>query len=357
MKFVGRLLSFVTVLLILASLVIISGGILGRPLLLAAVPTGSMVPALHPGDLIPVLPTWLLSAPDIDGVVVFRTAHDHDWIVHRIVAGNGTDGFVTKGDANPVSDPFRVYRKDIAGVVPQWHGAPIRFPRLGALRMSEGPFSSPVVAGVALVLGIFLMIMDSRPRVRIANMRHRSSQPVTDSALLSLYMGLAATAFVATLVPPLTLSLRTPVAYEIVRQRPFNVTRAGQYLQGQPHVEAVVMTNPSPLPLLLVFSSDDPHLTYEPAWAIIPGSSAYTFHAQVDTTEAGMFHATLHTGVLIPLLPAAILVPLGKASFAAAAVVTALIPGAVIVCIGLVDRRSRRALQRLKLYLWVRVLH
>lgn len=115
MNQLGRLLSAITWLLVLASMVIITGGLLGRPLLFAAVPTGSMVPALMPGDLIVVLPPWALSPPGLGDVVIFRTPQERNWIVHRITGGNSTDGFVTKGDANPIADLRRVYPQEIAG--------------------------------------------------------------------------------------------------------------------------------------------------------------------------------------------------------------------------------------------------
>jgi signal peptidase I len=49
-------LSVLVLLLVLGSLVVISGSAVGKPWLAATVPTGSMMPVLQPGDLITVVP-------------------------------------------------------------------------------------------------------------------------------------------------------------------------------------------------------------------------------------------------------------------------------------------------------------
>lgn len=151
MKQLGRFLTVLTWLLIIGGMIVISGGLMGRPLLVAAVPTSSMVPALQPGDLIVVLPTWTLTHPGLGDIVVYKTPTDQNWIVHRIVDGNAIDGFITKGDANPVSDTRPVFVSDMAGVVPQVGGAALRLPMAGSLRVAAGPLSSPILRSESVV--------------------------------------------------------------------------------------------------------------------------------------------------------------------------------------------------------------
>ncbi|HYG60540.1 MAG TPA: signal peptidase I, partial [Symbiobacteriaceae bacterium] len=264
MRRLGQLFAVMTWLLIGGSLIIITGGLFGRPLLLAAVPTGSMLPVLKPGDLIVVLPTWSMGAPGLDDVVVFKTPQDQNWIVHRIIDGNGTEGFVTMGDANPVSDPQRVFPKDIAGIVPQAGGKALRLPRMGAFRFANGPLSSPVVAGVALILGIYLLLMDASPEPRQRRFARSRTGSQRSRTILHAYAGLAVTAFLTTLIPAWTLSSDTDIAYEIVESRSTRATKSNRYLRGEEHKETVVIKNPSPLPLMVVFATADAHVHYEP---------------------------------------------------------------------------------------------
>jgi len=76
---------------------------------LHVVASSSMVPALHVGDLI-VAVSDELSPPNVGDVVIFAgTKLDGSAIgpfAHRIVRGGASEGWITRGDANPSDDPF-----------------------------------------------------------------------------------------------------------------------------------------------------------------------------------------------------------------------------------------------------------
>ena len=97
-----RTLQVVLVVTILALLV---GQLLGQPLLLSYVTTGSMEPTLSPGDGFVALPPELAGSPSEGDVVVFESEEIQGGglTTHRIV-GETERGFETKGDANPFTD-------------------------------------------------------------------------------------------------------------------------------------------------------------------------------------------------------------------------------------------------------------
>ena len=82
--------------------------------------TGSMVPAINPGDLvISTSPTRL--APEKGDVVIY-TGKKFDGtevtsFAHRIIAGDAVNGFTVKGDNNPDPDVQKPKMADIEGVV------------------------------------------------------------------------------------------------------------------------------------------------------------------------------------------------------------------------------------------------
>jgi signal peptidase I len=87
---------------------------------LRTVLTDSMVPFLKPGDIVvAVAPQWV--APKIGDVAIYH-ARDlqgnavSSW-AHRIIAGNATEGYTFKGDANPAPDLNHPKIKDIEGVM------------------------------------------------------------------------------------------------------------------------------------------------------------------------------------------------------------------------------------------------
>ncbi len=86
-----------------------------------SVQTGSMVPAIHKGDLVidTRVPVRQLAVGDV--VTFMNPAHHGQTITHRLVAvpTGMNQHFVTKGDANPVADP-PIIGSSIVGRV-SWH--------------------------------------------------------------------------------------------------------------------------------------------------------------------------------------------------------------------------------------------
>jgi len=82
--------------------------------------TGSMVPAINPGDLvISTSPNRL--APEKGDVVIY-TGKKFDGstvasFAHRIIGGDATNGFTVKGDHNPDPDVQKPVLSEIEGVV------------------------------------------------------------------------------------------------------------------------------------------------------------------------------------------------------------------------------------------------
>ncbi|MFB6159612.1 MAG: S26 family signal peptidase [Haloferacaceae archaeon] len=88
---IGRFVSIVgqvTVGLVVFSLVV--GGLLGQPILLSYVTSGSMQPTLDPGDGFVAIPTAIAGPVDEGDVVVFRAeqVNDGDLTTHRVVEKN-----------------------------------------------------------------------------------------------------------------------------------------------------------------------------------------------------------------------------------------------------------------------------
>jgi len=86
--------------------------------------SGSMTPALRPGDVVVAVP------PDRDAlgegaVVVFSDPNRPGLITHRLVAVNSDGTYVTQGDANPNSDSTPLAADQLVGV------ARLRVPYVG----------------------------------------------------------------------------------------------------------------------------------------------------------------------------------------------------------------------------------
>ena len=101
-RFIGKGLEVVAVLLVST---LLAGQLLGYPVLLGFVETGSMSPTLDPGDGFVAVPAPIAGDVDEGDVITFRAEelHGGGLTTHRVV-GETDRGYVTRGDANPFTD-------------------------------------------------------------------------------------------------------------------------------------------------------------------------------------------------------------------------------------------------------------
>ncbi|MFC7226412.1 S26 family signal peptidase [Salinirubellus salinus] len=132
---VGGLVQSAAVLVVL---VVVAGSLLGQPLLLSYVETGSMAPTMEPGDGFVALPPALAGDVGPDDVVVYeaKQLNGGGLTTHRVVEET-TNGYVTRGDANPFTDQDGseppVTDGQIRAVALQVGGSVVTVPALGTL--------------------------------------------------------------------------------------------------------------------------------------------------------------------------------------------------------------------------------
>lgn len=161
-----RVLSILTTVAAVVATLAVVGSIVGHPVLLGFVETGSMSPTLDPGDGFVAVPAQLTADPEPGDVVTFRAErlHGGGLTTHRIV--RETDrGYVTRGDANPFTDqageepPVKDAR--IVAEALRVNGRAVVIPRLGTAvsavrgvldagrRTVAGALGAPSVLGTA----------------------------------------------------------------------------------------------------------------------------------------------------------------------------------------------------------------
>ena len=122
------------VVVVAVSLVV--GNLLGQPLLLSYVETGSMEPTLNPGDGFVAVPPALAGDISEGDVVTYRAEEIQGGglTTHRVV-GETDRGYVTRGDANPFTDQDSgeppVKEEQIVAVAWQPGGSVLVIPYLG----------------------------------------------------------------------------------------------------------------------------------------------------------------------------------------------------------------------------------
>jgi len=153
----------ITVVLIAIAVALVVGQVLGQPLLIGYVATGSMDPTLEPGDGFVAIPPVV--AGDIaPGDVITYDAQALDGggpTTHRVV-GTTTEGYITQGDANSFTDQDAgeppVTDAQVLAVVLQTDDGVVRIPSVGvgatAVQNGVQTISSAIGVGGAARIGI-----------------------------------------------------------------------------------------------------------------------------------------------------------------------------------------------------------
>jgi len=135
--------------------VLLRPGSLGGPASYLRVSGTSMLPTIHDGDLA------IVTAADayvVGEVVAFRVPADEAgagaMVIHRIVGGSPTTGFVTQGDNKPGPDLWRPKPADIVGT--------LRFVVPGAGPILGGLRQPAVFAAIGAGFTVFAVLLGGR---------------------------------------------------------------------------------------------------------------------------------------------------------------------------------------------------
>ncbi|MBV0900914.1 signal peptidase I [Haloarcula salina] len=158
MALTSRLGALLYALAVLAVIFLVVGQLLGQPILLGFVTSGSMEPTLDEGDGFVAIPAAVADPVEEGDVVVFRAEEIQGGglTTHRVV--EETDrGYITKGDANPFtdqdSDEPPVKDEQVVAVVWRPNGEVLAIPGVGAVVTGTQDALQTVQVHIAAALG------------------------------------------------------------------------------------------------------------------------------------------------------------------------------------------------------------
>lgn len=146
-------------LVLVCILALVAGQLLGQPILLGYVETGSMEPTIDTGDGFVAVPSELTGDPEPGDVVVFeaKQIQGGGLTTHRVVEETPR-GYVTRGDANPFTDQDggEPYVQDAQIVATAWQvdGTVVTIPAFGTAVMAISGGLEAVQTRLAAALGM-----------------------------------------------------------------------------------------------------------------------------------------------------------------------------------------------------------
>ena len=100
--------------------------------------SGSMEPVMYRGDIVVV--DQNPSSVQVGDIVVYKATWVNEDVIHRVKeiykTSNGSTYLITKGDNNPVADPYPVqYPDQVVSKVVSINGQPLIIPKIGYITL------------------------------------------------------------------------------------------------------------------------------------------------------------------------------------------------------------------------------
>src|SRR6056297_831225 len=350
---VSRALGYAAAVLVV---LLIVGQLLGQPILLGYVATGSMEPTMDAGDGFVAIPSAVTGDVQEGDVVVFqaRELHDGGLTTHRVV-GETEGGYITKGDANPFTDQDGgeppVNDGQIVAKALQINGEVVTIPYLGTLVMgiqgvalaaanavtsvfgmattsSNGLGSMLVAIGVAL-LGFGLLLDRLGPARRETTRRRSRENVLAFWTVLGLILLVFVTLATAAMVVP-------SGTYEYGLISSESPTDDPQIIEPGATTELTrSVNNAGYLPVVVVHEAASNGIRADPGWQTIGirGHSETTVRLSAPK-EPGEYTRSLGEYRYLAVLPPSLLVWLhGVHPFAAIAAVNGVVVGVTVAII------------------------
>ncbi|TKX40016.1 signal peptidase I [Halorubrum sp. CGM4_25_10-8A] len=293
-----------TALLVVVLVSLVLGQVLGQPVLLAYVDSGSMEPTIDEGDGFLTMPAIVTGPPAEGDVITFRAQEIEGGglTTHRVVEETG-QGYITRGDANPFTDQDGgeppVTQDRIVATAVQVGGTVITIPGLGtAIEAIQGGLLTTATAigsAVGLTgttapgsvgtwvfgLGLVLFVLSFRPDDD--EELERDVSRTTDDAGLNGRV-VAAVLLVIVLVPA-NAAMVLPSGETTITVDGSEVAEAESVAPGDPVEAAFDAQNNGLITLLLIFEPADEDVIVEPTAPGIPSGESATATVTVPAPE------------------------------------------------------------------------
>ncbi|WP_255151778.1 signal peptidase I [Halorarius halobius] len=294
-------------LLALLLVTVVVGQLLGQPVLLSYVTTGSMEPTLHPGDGFVAVPSAVAGPVEEGDVVVFRaeTLHGGGLTTHRVVEETPR-GYITKGDANPFTDQDGgeppVTEEQIVAQGFEVGGQLLVIPNLGVPAMAAAGALTGLQRGLATLLGtrsllgtqglayLLFAVGAGAYAIEAVRERGRGARRETDRrdrrpgvvdarVVVAALVVLVLVGVTAAMVVPSGGEALTVVSSSSDSPRP-NVVAAGTTQNV-----TYSFRNTGLLPAVVMLDSGDPNLTFARDQVVVPGGSRANVSATVTAPD------------------------------------------------------------------------
>ncbi|MHB1484144.1 MAG: signal peptidase I [Saccharofermentanales bacterium] len=333
-----------------------------KPVLFSVVRSGSMNPVLKRGDMI-ILNNLSknsnenVSSPDevgIGDIVVFKAQTgelaSQGYIVHRIVGGSLSEGYITKGDANEYTDQesgsVLIKRDWIVSKVAGNGENPVHIPLLGypAIWMDSLRANQYILPLIILILAAVIGASQIKSgRKKNGKKSKHQSDKKYGMQLIYFLSGLIISIIMAANM--ITISQRITFPYEvsdkdrgIISGSSVGIIKTGDEI----NLPLARLKNSGFLPITAVITTKDEQLNLSHDLIRLNNGDELATLLNLKAKNPGTYEAVINIGLFYPLLPGKTIYFLANKSYWLALTVISLIPGLPLMVYPLFNKKMRR---------------
>lgn len=316
-----------------------------QPTVFASIKSWSMVPQLSRGDIVFLLPVTGKTNLSQGQIITFYAPEYgvYDWTMHRIVGGDPEKGFITRGDANAITDqegsgypPIR--QEWIAGVVPALGSTPLKIPLIGYIPLwLEEQMRNPVIVVFFLVLLAIALFIDE-----ISKSKKRHKKETLQKHHLCFMGGVAFAILMAAVMLMGSLFITFPYGVDaspaVLMGSDVGVLEKGSTLE----VSLAKLQNNGGIPSFYVAVSDNPQVQLEQSVYRLQRGEETEVKVTIYAKEEGSFQSSTTLLMFLPFLPPEFIDALAGVNIWLAFTVIALLPALPLFVLPYLEVRFRR---------------
>ncbi|MBE4907172.1 signal peptidase I [Bacillus luteolus] len=331
----------------------IGSQLLNRPIIFSVIQSNSMYPLFERGDMAFVSGVAKNDTISIGDIYIFRSKEgdlrDKGWIFHRVIEGDDSTGYITKGDNNDYTDQsyggnIPIEREWIVSKAITIGNTPLVLPKIGYITLWLGEWikklqTNPMTLPILVIIITFLIAVSEL----IKKPKKKKKKEKLGSEYLYIFGGLTISVLLAGTMLSTTQIYKLP--YEISKKSEGVImgSDVGIIKLGEPKTIALKeIHHPGAFPLTVTFTSKDPQIKINPRVIRMKKGDRVLPELTVQSSVEGQFASTVHIGYFLPLLPKSLIYQLASINYWFALAIVSLLPGIPIMMYPLFDKKVRR---------------
>lgn len=326
--------------------------ILQRPFIFTVIQSNSMYPLFERGDIVFVDGVDSGESIEIGRNYIFYSETgqlaDKGWIFHRVIEGNESEGYITKGDYNDYTD--QSYGSN-AAIKREWIISKsitvgentLVLPKVGYITLWLGQFINKAQSS-QLTIPIFLVVITLMIGfAELVKKPQKKKKTKLGKDFIYIFGGLTFSILLCGIMMANTQLYRLDYGVSESAEAALMGSDIGILKKGsEKTIPLPEIYHESSFPITLTMTSNDHNFELSHNAALLKSGTTINPTLKVNAENVGQYSSKVYVGYLLPLLPKDIIYKVSSYNYWLAILMVSLLPGLPITLYPFLSRKARR---------------